>query len=821
MLETIPTKNTRMHIVRHEGTGSSHVVVTSNGRMNLEAVSDSIIRVVYTLRDSFNVQKSLMMLPRTNQGTLQASEDQTHLILKTSKITLKIDKQTCSFSWFDSIGNLLVSETNDGANSKILHEVDVKKTVYDENVTIKTVTSVDGMKAVAEGVKQVVDRKAYNTRLRLQFQDDEAIYGLGQHEEGIFNYRGHHQYIYQQNMKIACPMFASTRGYGLLWDSYCLSSFHDDQHGTYFWTEIDDEMDFYFIYGPELDNIVSHVRTLTGKVPMLPKWAMGYFQSKERYRSQDELVEITAEFRKRKIPLDCIVLDWMSWPGNKWGQKSFDESRFPNPTKLCDDLHAMNTKFMVSIWPVMRNDGPNQIEMREKGYMLGNRATYNVWNPDARDLYWKQANEGYFKFGVDSWWADCTEPFEADWKGAVKPEPWQRVQLNTDESKKYLDPEYINAYSLLHTQGLYEGQRGQTNDKRVVILTRSASIGQQRYGSITWSGDTAATWSTLRKQIADGLNYCITGNPRWTFDIGAFFVYQKEQWFWRGDYPKGCEDEGYRELYVRWFQMGTFLPMFRSHGTDTPREPWRFGEVGSKTYDTIVKFTYLRYRLLPYLYSLLGWETHRDYTMMRALAFDFRNDPACFNIADQFMLGPSILVCPITEPMYYGPDSTELTNTKKSRQVYLPKGCDWYDFWTGKKYSGGQTIAADAPLETLPLYVRAGTILPMGPSEQYVDEKPNAALEVRIYPGSNGQFDLYQDAGDGYAYETGDYCFSLLMWNDSSRVFAIGEKNGNFKSPPCELHLVIVKEGRGTGLAESISPDAKIILGDQPADVMI
>ena len=285
----------------------------------------------------------------------------------------------------------------------------------------------------------------------------------------------------------------------------------------------------------------------------------------------------------------------------------------------------------------------------------------------------------------------------------IKPEPWKRVTVNTDAGKKYLDPEYINAYSLLHSQMIYEGQRSVTEEKRVVNLTRSYSPGQQRYGTIVWSGDIAATWDTLRKQIAEGLNFAVTGGAKWTLDIGAFFVAPLEQarvkaWFWCGDYPEGIADAGYRELYVRWFQFGAFLPMFRSHGTDTPREVWRFGEPGDRAYDTLVKFDVLRYRLLPYIYTLAGWETHRAYTMLRTLAFDFRHDPNVYDVADQFLFGPALMVCPVTEPMEYGPNSTALTGVKHSRSVYLPAGCDWYDFWTGKRYAGGQTIEAAGPV---------------------------------------------------------------------------------------------------------------------------
>jgi alpha-D-xyloside xylohydrolase len=416
----------------------------------------------------------------------------------------------------------------------------------------------------------------------------------------------------------------------------------------------------------------------------------------------------------------------------------------------------------------MRGECPNQIEMREKSYLLGNDATYDAFNPDARALYWKQAYDGWFRHGIDAWWCDCTEPFEADWKGPIKPEPWKRTVMNTNESKTFLDPEMINAYSIHHSRGIYENQRKVTGEKRVVNLTRSGFPGQQRYGAITWSGDIAAAWSTLKKQIADGLNFCVTGNPRWTFDIGAFFVGQKEQWFWRGDYPKGCEDPEYRELYVRWLQLATFLPMMRSHGTDTPREVWRFGEPGEPYYDALARFINLRYRLLPYIYSIAAWETLSDYTMMRMLAFDFRSDPRVYDIDDQFMFGPAIMVCPVTQPK------------RLTRDVYLPTGCDWYDFWTGQRCSGGQTISAATPLEQIPLMIRAGSLIPTGPNVQHSGEQINDRIDVRTYPGASGDFLFYEDENDNYNCEQGAFATTELRWENRNGKLTIGPRHGRF-----------------------------------------
>ncbi|MFT3789438.1 MAG: glycoside hydrolase family 31 protein [Tepidisphaeraceae bacterium] len=752
----------------------------ASGRLRIDVLSDSIVRVRFTLDAEFENRPSYMVLPQTlaRASTWSIDESESTLTLSTARLALRIDRATGAFIWFDANGQLLVREPARGGKS--LERVNVERRIFDPNIVIKTESTVDGMKARVEGAKVVIDRQAFQTKQEFIFSKGEAIYGLGQHEDGILNYRGKCQHLYQQNMKVAMPVIVSTRGWGILFDSASLCEFHDDEHGSYFWSEVDDELDYYFIVGPEFDQIVAGLRQLTGKPTMLPRWAFGYVQSKERYRTQQELIDTVAEFRKRQIPLDCIVQDWLTWTGKWWGDKNPDKDRYADPTALVESLHAMNAKLMVSIWPLMRGESPNQVEMRKAGFLLGNDATYNAFNPAARELYWQQANRGWFRHGIDAWWCDCTEPFEADWKGSIKPQPWKRVQINTNESKTYLDPERINAYSMLHSQGIYEHQRATREDKRVVNLTRSGFPGQQRYGAITWSGDTAARWETYRRQIADGLNFCVTGNPRWTIDIGAFFVGQKEQWFWRGDYPKGCDDEGYRELYVRWMQFGAFLPMMRSHGTDTPREPWRFGEPGEPAYDAMLKCIQLRYRLLPYIYSVAAAETLRDDTMFRMLAFDFRHDPKVYNIKDQFMFGGSLMICPVMQPMYFGPNSTPIADAPKTREVYLPSGSDWCDFWTGQRFTGGQAVTASASLDTLPIFVRAGSIVPMGPDVQHSGERLDAPIELRIHSGRDGRFDLYDDAGDGYGYERGEHSITLLCWSDASRTLAIGPRVGSY-----------------------------------------
>lgn len=781
-----------MNIRRYEARPDGLVLETSNGRMKLTPYASGTIRIQYTLEPTFGAGRSFMIV-REPDGAVPytVEEDERRLYFSTSSITVEIDKRTGAFVYRDAAGNLLAQEPPRGG--KTLVPVDVVRAVFDEDARLETGQGADGLRVRASQVRREVDRQAYRTKLAFDWVDGEALYGLGSHEEGMFNLRGQHQYLYQQNMKAVVPVLVSTRGYGIVVDSYALMMFHDDAFGSYLSTEADAEMDYYFVAGPELDEVVSGIRYLTGKAPLLPKWAYGYVQSKERYASSAELIETVREYRARGLPLDCIVLDWKSWTGELWGQKTLDPERFPEPGKMMEALHGMNARLMVSIWPIMNPDSDNHREMAEQGGLLANRATYDAFQEKARALYWKQANDGLFAHGIDAWWCDCTEPFEADWKGAVRPEPEERLRINTDEAKLYIDPQFINAYSLLHSRGIYEGQRRTNERKRVVNLTRSAYAGQHRYGTITWSGDISANWDTLRKQIPDGLNFCATGSPYWTLDIGGFFVRDKpDQWFWSGDYDEGVDDLGYRELYVRWFQYGTFLPMFRSHGTDTPREIWRFGEPGEPFYEALAAFLSLRYRLLPYIYSLAFRVYRDDYTLMRALPFDFRQDARVYDIGDQYMFGPALLVNPVTEPMYYDSGSQPLEGRSETRSVYLPSGSLWYDFWDGASYEGGALIEAAAPLARIPLYVRAGSIVPMGDEIQHAaDDAFGGRLYVRVYAGRSGSFELYEDEGDSYDYENGVYATTSLLWNEESRTLTVGERRGAYPGMKADREIVV------------------------------
>jgi len=770
--------------------------------MKLTAYLPGCIRVRYAASPEFRKRESLMVqFEPHDPAPFSVTETPQTITFSTEQLQIDIDRQTLAFTYRDAAGSILTREPVQGG--KMLEPAEALVNIFAPDAEIRSEQSPDGEKIRVQGIRQTIKKEAYHAKIAFEWAEGEALYGFGSHEEGMFNLRGQHQYLYQQNMKVVIPVLLSTRGYGMVFDQYSAMTFHDDAFGSYLWMDLVDELDFYVIVGPTFDQIIHTIRTLTGTSPMLPKWAFGYIQSKERYATQEELEAVVREYRQRGLPLDGVVLDWQSWPDKQWGQKSLDPQRFPDPGQMMQEIHDLNAHLMVSIWPNMSPGGANWQEMASRGFLLGNRSTYDAFNPKARALYWKQAYDGIFQYGTDAWWCDCTEPFEADWRGPIKPEPEERMRINVGEAKLYLDPLLINAYSLLHTQGVFNGQRSSGCAKRVLSLTRSAYLGQQRYATVVWSGDVSASWSTLRRQVADGMNFCVTGMPYWTIDIGAFFVKKRpEYWFWNGDYKGGVEDMGYRELFVRWFQFGAFLPMFRVHGTDTPREVWHFGQPGEMMYDALVKMLKLRYRLMPYLYSLAGWTTQHHYTMLRMLPFDFCDDPNTHRVNDQFMLGPALLVNPVTRPMYYGKNSEVLEGTTKTRPVYLPAGPGWYDFWTGKFYVGGQTIDADAPIEILPLFVRSGSILPIGPELQYADQPSSEPLELRVYAGQDGAFELYFDEGDRYTYEQGAFASVKIDWEDELQRLTIHDRSGSYPGMPAALDLKVVRVAKDGTLGE-------------------
>ncbi len=759
------------------------VLYSENAMLKLEPKTPEIVRVVHTLRDTFSDAEKPGVIFRESFSDWTYEETEDQIRLSTKKLNLIIDRARASIRYYDCGNNLLLAERK--FESRILEEFDSYRTVVDENTKIERIVTPDGIKEVVKDAAKVFDQKLYKTRLHLDWQEDEAIYGLGQQEEGYLNLRGTTQYLHQANLKIAIPLLVSSLGYGILVDTYSPMIFNDTRYGSYLYTEADYEMDHYFIQGGSLDGVIHGYRLLTGKAAMLPKWAFGFMQSQERYETAQEICDIVQEYRNRRIGLDCIVLDWWSWEGELWGQKTFDRERFPDPAAMMEQLHENHANLMISVWPNMSKDSDNYKEFAEQKLLLQGSSIYDPYREEGRKLYWKQAEEGLFCHGLDAWWCDSSEPFTPEWNHNVKPEPNTMYQEFYDTCSQYIPAQLTNSYGLYHARAIYEGQRNSTQEKRVINLTRNGYTGQQRYGAILWSGDIAASWDTLKQQIASGLNFCASGIPYWTLDIGAFFVKKGIQWFWNGEYEKGYEDPAYGELFTRWFQYGCFLPIFRSHGTDFRRELWKFeeaGEAGAMFYEALVKANRLRYQLIPYIYSTAARVWKDDATMLRMLAFDYAKDKKARNIDDQYLFGHNLMVCPVTTPMYYEKDKKDapLLDQAKTRDVYLPEGNGWYDYWTNQYYEGGQTIQADAPIDKIPLYVKEGSILPTTQVMQYVDEIPEAPVLLKVYCGKDAEFELYEDAGNGYGYEEGEYAITNISWLEQEQRLVIDDPCGSF-----------------------------------------
>ena len=699
-----------------------------------------------------------------------------------------------------------------------------------------SVNTVSGNVAFAASKKELLKEKPEGTKFE-PFDDtgvktftvtqsfildkDEPIYGLGQHQRGDLNQRNQKYHLEQGNVEDAVTFFQSIKGYGLYWDNYSPTEFTDDASETSFKSIVGDGVDYYFMYGGNADGVIGKMRELTGKVPMFPLWTYGFWQSKERYKSQNELVDVVKKYRELSVPIDGIIQDWQYWGNNYlWNAMDFLNPDFSNPKKMVDDVHNLNAHMIISIWSSFGPLTKPYKEMDQKG-MLFNIKTwpesgseiwppnmdypsgvrvYDAYNPEARDIYWKYANKGLLSIGIDGWWMDSTEPDHLQ----IKPEDY--------DTKTYLGSfrKVRNAYPLMTVGGVYDHQRKTTADKRVFILTRSAFAGQQRYGANTWSGDTGSSWETLRNQIPAGLNFTLTGIPHWNSDIGGFFAGAYIQAWNEGS---GTKNPLYQELYVRWIQFGAFNAMMRSHGTDVPREIYNFGKKGEPIYDAIDKIINLRYTLLPYIYST-SWEvTSKQSSFMRALFMDFPADKKGWDIKDEFMFGKSILAAPIVEAQYT-PEKIVKVNeatgwdkqgdkkntekitvdftTKKSRNVYLPAGTNWYDFWTNEKIKGGQEIIRKTTIDMIPLYVKEGAIIPFGPKVQFAAEKKWDNLEIKVYPGKDGSFVLYEDEFDNYNYEKGAYSEIEFLWNETSKRLTISNRKGQYNGMLASRKFTIV-----------------------------
>lgn len=763
-------------ITKYEKREDGLLLVSERGKLRLTPVSDEIIRVTYTEEDDFTTTVKDGILPYIPLSEWKIEESGREIIVSTAKCTVTASKENGAVSFFGADGRLLLQEK---AGGKSVERFQTYKLCTDAAVKKEVIVTADGEKEIIREAAKEPNGFLYHTRISFLWEENEALYGLGQQEEGLLNLRGHTVYVHQANRKIAIPVLVSTKGYGLLMNTESPMIFRDDAYGSYLYGEACEELDYFFLAGGNPDGVVKRYRELTGKAALLPKWAFGYLQSQERFESAEEMVRIGAEYRKRGLGLDALILDWMSWPDGMWGQKSFDPLRFPNPAELTKELHEMDIKWMISVWPNMAEVTANHKEMKEHGLLLPAGNIYNALSKEGRDLYFKQAEEGIYRYGVDGWWCDSSEPVTPEWSHKEKPDPAVMYQEYCRDIDNLISLSKGNAFSFYHAKALYEGQRACDSekgvDKRVTNLTRSGYTGQQRYGTILWSGDTAASWETLRTQIPAGLNFCASGLPFWTVDIGAFFVREGDFWYWKGEYPQADKDRGYRELFTRWYQWGAYLPVFRGHGTDCRRELWEFEDKEENIfYEALVRANRRRYEMMPYIYSLAGKAAVLDESMIKPLAFAFPEESEVYDMKDQYLFGDSLMICPVTTPMYYEAGNRALTDAEKTRKVYLPKG-GWYNFETGQYYEGGRWIEADAPIDYIPVFVREGTILPLTKEADRTKQKDEIVFTV--FGGKDAEYLLYEDAGDGYGYERGEYRLTKYTYCEQTKTLT--DDNGN------------------------------------------
>ncbi|WP_294317724.1 TIM-barrel domain-containing protein [uncultured Chryseobacterium sp.] len=754
----------------YQKTDSGLKFSADNLNVELKLYGENTVRIIkYPEGKSFE-KNSLSVIKKEQKTKFSVSESKNIISLKTNGLNILINAENGMITYTSASGKELLKET--GSDFKPFNDA---------------------------------GNQTYSLSQSFQLEKDEPIYGLGILQNGKMSQRNTDIKMIQNNTWDFVPFFQSVKGYGIFWDNYSPTQFTDTPQKTSFSSEVGEGVDYYFIYGKNADGVVAGMRNLTGKVPMIPLWTYGYWQSKERYKSQEELVDVVKKYRELKVPLDGIIQDWQYWGNNyQWNAMDFISPDFSDAQKMMKDIHDRNAHLSVSIWSSFGPMTNPYREMDQKG-MLFNFKTwpesgrdvwppdmnypsgvrvYDAYDPEARNVYWKYLNKGLFSFGVDSWWMDSTEPDHL----SQKPE-----DLDT---KTYLGSfrKVRNAYPLMTVGGVYDHQRETTSDKRVFILTRSAFAGQQRYGANTWSGDVNSSWDMLRNQVPAGLNFSLTGNPNFNSDIGGFFagVYKRNG---------GAKNLLFQELYVRWLQYGTFTPMMRSHGTDVPREIYQFGQKGDVVYDAIEKFIRLRYSMLPYIYST-SWEvSENNSSFLRALSMDFSSDKKTWDINNEYLFGKSFLVAPVLNAQYtpeklITTDENEGWNKKqesgenalskvdftqnKTVKVYLPAGADWFDFWTNEKHKGGQEIQKNVNIQSIPLYVKTGSIIPFGPDVQYATEKKWDYLTVKIYPGTDADFVLYEDEFDNYNYEKGAFTEIPFHWNEKSKTLTIEARKGKF-----------------------------------------
>jgi alpha-D-xyloside xylohydrolase len=807
---------------------------TAGGAMRIEACGDRVIHILASPTAEFPSPKVPVVTEPCRASNLVVKVGKKDVKVSTAALTVSVNTLTGAVSFLSKDGKTVLAEAKDGGK--------------------------------AFDVPALAEMKTWQIQQTFVSPPDEAQYGLGQHQEGIFDVRGVPIRLHQANTNISIPFMLSSKGYGILWNNPSLTDFNPadqaiaidsktgkgtfrtgakgsygfllasdnkdqlvvdvnekhvidlvnmwapttgsgtvdleankeyevsarggpggvqltarpPQNTTVFRSEIGQAIDYYFFYGPALNQVISDYRQLTGEAPLFPKWAYGFWQCRERYHTQKEILDVGIEFRKRHLPVDALVQDWQYWGKYGWNAMKFDESIYPDPKGMMEQFHAMDEHVPISVWSRFGEDSDVYKRMSAKSLLVPGTPWTDFFNPEAQTAFWAELNKGIFALGMDGWWMDASEPEFDILKG-------RQTFLGSGESVR-------NAYPLYVTKAIYEGQRATTDRKRVVIFTRSAYTGQQRNAAISWSGDISGNWITFQRQIPAGLSFSMSGLPYWTTDGGGFFR-PKDQY----------TNEAYHELLTRWFQYAAFSPIFRVHGWISKAEIWNYGP---QFLDIATQYDELRYHLLPYIYSSAWGVTSKGETLMRALPLEFSSDAGARAVSDQFMFGSAFLINPVT------------AEGAKQRTVYLPAGNNWIDFWTGKRANGGQSITAEAPLERIPIYVRAGSIVPYGPLVESVAGKPDP-IDLRVYAGANGDFTLYEDEGDNYDYEHGAHSVIPIHWDDKSSALTIGAREGSFPGmlEHRTFRVVVVGNGQGTGIASSSEPDATVAYDGKSATV--
>lgn len=939
-----------VQLKQHQNYGPSQI--------RLQVVSDRIIRVQATAEQSFRSKQSLIIVPQNSKAKYKVEEQGDDLIITTAAMRAVLNEATGQITFYDLKDQVLLKEVAQGGK------------------TFKPFTVPD--REIGVDIAKVPEAQKHGWSWRALFDspDNEAFYGLGQHQSEELNMKGKNEDLFQYNTKVSVPFVISNKNYGILWDSYsyCRWGNPDDYlqlnrafklydkdgkegqlTGTYvakngqkivrgedsiyfeyampetseicnktdkggiqnlpkgfalngskvvyegyveaptnsfyqfilyyagymkiyidgklvvperwrtawnpnsykfetaiqkgkktpiriewqpdgdvsycglrvaaprseteknqlsIWSEMSPDMDYYFIAGKNMDEVISGYRTLTGKAPVYPKWVLGFWQSRERYQSSKDIEENMKKFRDLKIPVDNIVQDWNYWKLDSWGSHEFEAARYPNPQAMLDSVHALHGRFMISVWPKFYDTVKNYKELDAKGWMyhqaikddihdwLGFRGSfYDAYDAGARKMFWRQMDENLYtkyKFGIDAWWMDASEPNVRDCTPM-----WYRKALSGPTALGTAT-EYFNAYSIVNADAIYNGQRSVNPNQRVFLLTRSGFAGEQRYSTATWSGDIATRWEDMRAQMTAGLNYSMAGLPFWGMDQGGFCVenrYVAAQQEFDKTGKENADLKEWRELQARWNQFGCFVPLYRAHGQWPLREVWNIAPADHPAYKTIVAYDKLRYRLMPYLYSMAGMVHLKDYTMMRGLVMDFNGDEKVLDIKDQWMFGSALMACPVGEYQKY------------SREVYLPKQKGWYDFYTGTYHAGGQTIVADAPYDKIPVFIPEGAILPIGPEMQWSDEKKPELIDLYVYAGKDGSYTLYEDEGTNYNYEKGKYAVIDFKYDDARKQVTIGARKGSFDGmlQKRRFNIILVDQKKQQGVNLAKSPKGKVV----------